>query len=70
MARRSYETTLGPSHTPVMGNQNQKRPKDTSSGPAISPETLKLQPPQKMWPGKGLNFSGKTMYVIMKLKLH
>ena len=65
MARKSYEAS---SHSTVVAHQGHKRTKDTSSGPDVSPETLKAQPPRKMRPGKRLIFSCKTMYVKMTLK--
>ena len=61
MARASYQSILS---SPLVDHQvvttksvflasSQKRAKDTSSGPGISPPTLKSQPPRKRRPGVG-----------------
>lgn len=58
MGHKSYQIALGSS---AVIKHGQKRPKDTSSGLDISPDTQKSQPPRKVRAGMGkrLVFCGK-----------
>lgn len=58
MGHKSYQIALGSS---AVIKHGQKRPKDTSSGLDISPDTQKSQPPRKVRAGMGkrLIFCGK-----------
>ena len=62
MGQKNYQAKIEPSFTSNVAKQGQKRPKDTSGGPSISPDTLKSQPhAKKLRPGLGkrLDFRGE-----------
>ena len=62
MGQKSYQAKTGSSSTLSVAKQGQKRAKDTSDGPGVSPDTMTSQPPKKLRPGLGkrLDFRGEA----------
>lgn len=62
MGQKSYQAKTGSSSTLSVAKQGQKRAKDTSGGPGVSPDTMRSQPPKKLRPGLGkrLDFRGEA----------